>query len=314
MSWQMDAIAAYARLWRRPRSYRSAASAAAFLRRPKHSAAPPVRLAASRHHPISQTRYGEYTCYTVNPPGHHDVGDGRGSTLYVHGGGYVTEITRAHWTLISDIAATTRCPVHVPIYGLAPHHDAVDAHAFLREVVTDHAARGPVHLVGDSAGGGLALAVTQRWLADGGAPPVGLTLISPWLDATVSNPAIANVAHRDPWLGVGALRVVAKVWAGALDITDPRVSPVFGDLSTLPPIDLYVGTRDILQPDCLRLHDGAPAGRVTYTEEPGGIHVYPLLPAPEGRRARAQLLERLSARLGSEDDSSQRLWPLDPED
>ncbi|MDA2893350.1 alpha/beta hydrolase fold domain-containing protein [Mycolicibacterium sp. BiH015] len=297
MSWQMHVIAAYARLWRRPRTYGSAASAAAFLRRPKHSAAPHVRLTKLRHHRIGETRYGDYTCYTVHPPGQPDVQDSLGSTIYVHGGGYVTEIAVEHWSLIADIATATGRPVHVPIYGLAPDHDALEAHAFLREVLADLTSGGPVHLAGDSAGGGLALAVTQQWLADGGDPPTGLTLISPWLDATVSNPAIPTLAHLDPWLSVEALHVIAEAWAGPLDIADPRVSPLHGDLSTLPPVDLYVGTRDILQPDCPRLRDEAPEGRVSYTEEPGALHVYPLLPAPEGRRARAQLLTRLSARL-----------------
>ncbi|MEH3130141.1 MAG: alpha/beta hydrolase fold domain-containing protein [Mycolicibacterium neoaurum] len=299
MSWQMHAIAAYARLWRRPRSYRSAASTAAFLRRPKHSAAPPDRLRKLRSFRISETRYGDYTCYTVHPPGKPDVPDGLGSTVYLHGGGYVSEITVEHWSLVADIATTTGRPVHVPIYGLAPNHNAVDAHTFLRQVLNDVASPGPVYLAGDSAGGGLALAVTQQWLAAGGAPPVGLTLISPWLDATASNPAIPTVAHLDPWLTVEALHVIAKVWAGALDLRDPRVSPIYGDLATLPPVDLYIGTRDILQPDCLRLRDGAPTGRVSYTQQSGAIHVYPLLPVPEGRRARAVLLNRLSAQFNS---------------
>jgi acetyl esterase/lipase len=297
MSWQMHAIAAYAKLWRRPRSYRSAASAAAFLRRPKSSAAPPPRLAKLRHHSISETRYGPYICYTVHSPERSDLPDSAGSVLYLHGGGYVTEITVQHWSLIADIATTTGRPVHVPIYGLAPDHDATDAHAFLQEVLADHAAQGPVHLAGDSAGGGLALAVTQRWIANGGTPPVGLTLISPWLDATGTNPAIPHVAPHDPWLGVEALHHIAEVWAGPLDVADPRVSPIYGDLSTLPPIDLYVGTRDILQPDCAQLRDRAPAAPVSYTEQPGALHVYPLLPTPEGRQARAQLLTHLNARL-----------------
>lgn len=299
MSWQMHAIAEYARLWRRPRTYRSAASAAAFLRRPKHSAAPPDRLTKLRRHRITETPLGDYTCYTVQPPENSDVPHRLGSTLYVHGGGYVTEIANEHWCLIADVATTTARPVHVPIYGLAPDHDAIEAHAFLRDVLSHLSAQGPVYLAGDSAGGGLALAVTQQWLANGGTPPVGLTLISPWLDATMHIPAIPTVAHLDPWLGAEALHLIAKAWAGALDVADPRVSPLYGDLSTLPPVDLYVGTRDILQPDCLRLRDGAPDGRVTYTEQPGALHVYPLLPAPEGRRTRAPLLARLSARLNS---------------
>jgi len=87
------------------------------------------------------------------------------------------------------------------------------------------------------------------------------------------------------------------VWAGELSLDDPRVSPLLGDLSALPPTELYVGDRDITVADCRLLRDKAPAGRVLYHEQPGAVHVYPLLPVPEGRAARKDVVAHITTAL-----------------
>lgn len=72
---------------------------------------------------------------------------------------------------------------------------------------------------------------------------------------------------------------------------------MFGELTALPSIDLYVGTRDIFMPDCRQLHSRLSPDKVTYHEEPGAIHIYPLLPVPEGRNARTSLLAHIANTL-----------------
>jgi acetyl esterase/lipase len=141
--------------------------------------------------------------------------------------------------------------------------------------------------MGDSAGGGLALSAT---LGGGGHPPRGITLIAPWLDLALRNPAIADVESRDPWLSRPGLRLCAQAWADQLSLDDPRVSPLFGELPAVPPIELYVGSRDITVADCRVLRDRVPSARLRDHEEPGAVHVYPLLPTPEGRAARRELV------------------------
>ena len=137
----------------------------------------------------------------------------------------------------------------------------------------------------------MALSATRAWLDVDGAAPVGMTLIAPWLDVSLRNPAIAAVELRDPWLARPGLRVCGKSWAGPLDVGDPRVSPIYGDLGGLPPIELYVGDRDIIVSDCRLLRDQLPPDRLNYYEQPGAMHVYPLLPTPEGRAARRRLID-----------------------
>ena len=109
-------------------------------------------------------------------------------------------------------------------------------------------------------------------------------MIAPWLDAGLSNPAIDDVEGTDPSLSRPGLNVCATSWAGAVSLNDPRVSPLFGDMTTVPPIDLYVGDRDITVADCRLLRDRLSHDHIRYHEERGAVHVYPLLPHPREPR------------------------------
>lgn len=294
MSWQMHAFAAYGRFVRRPRTYATAASARSYMQRPKQSGEPPSWIARSRHYRVARHSVGGFTCYTVESRCFELTATSRGSVVYVHGGAYVSEIQSVHWKLVAAIADATGRPVHVPLYGLAPQHHAEEGIDFLQAALTRSTADGSTYLAGDSSGAGLALAAAQTWIGAAGVAPVGLTLISPWLDIALTNPAIAPIEKRDPWLGVPGLRECGKVWAGDLPLDDNRVSPIHGDLTNLPPIDLYVGDRDIFVADCRRLRDIVGHQRLDYHEQPGAIHDYPLLPVPEAKPARRNLMSRIT--------------------
>ena len=207
--------------------------------------------------------YGDFPCYTVWPA---HATPSPGSTIYLHGGGYVSEIQAEHWNLISDIVCETGKPVHVPIYGLAPEHHAVEAILFIKAVMADASAGGPMYLAGDSAGAGLALSATLDWLADGGIPPCGLTLIGPWLDITLRDPTIRSVSPRDP-----------------------------GSAST-PSITSAAIGRTICTPTSPESARSSETSACCHTST-GGIHVYPLLPVPEGRAARTQITAAIAKAL-----------------
>lgn len=297
MSWQMHAIATYGRLVRRPRTYATERSARAYLNRPKKNGEPPSRLATSDRYRLTSATVSGFRCHTVQSASTEPIPTRCPSVVYVHGGAYVNQIAPAHWRLVCAIADATRRPVHVPLYGLAPQHHAEEAIDFLGHVISRASHNGPTYLAGDSSGAGLALAATQATISAGATPPLGLTLISPWLDIALTNPAIPSLARRDPWLAVPGLRECGRVWAGHLAADDYRVSPIFGALQNLPPIDLYIGDRDIFVADCRRLRDSIGAGRITYHEQPGAIHIYPLLPVPEAEPARRALLSHIDAAL-----------------
>lgn len=218
-----------------------------------------------------------------------------GVVVYLHGGAYTNEIVEQQWAFVAHLARAGGAEVHVPIYGLAPHHTASEAVDLVAAVLDGVVADGRrVVLAGDSAGGGLALAAAQRATPAVRERLAGLLLVAPWIDLTMSNPEIDAIEPTDPWLTRAGLRPIARSWAGDLPLDDPRVSPLLGPLADLPPVEVWVGTRDITLPDCRELERRIPDGAdFALHVEDGAIHDYPLLPAREGRRARAEIAARV---------------------
>lgn len=293
-SWQMRAGALYVRATRKKR-YATREAGLAFLHSAKGPSDPPAKaLGDSR---VSTHRVRGRDVHVVRGPGH--TASAAGAVVYLHGGAYTNEVVDQQWAFVAALAARTGVEVHVPIYGLAPHHTASEAVDLVAEVVHGLVAQGrSVVLLGDSAGGGLALVAAQQ-----AAPAVrqrvaGLLLIAPWIDLTMANPAVDAVEPTDPWLTRAGLHPIARSWAGDLALDDPVVSPLFGDLTGLPPVEVWVGTRDITAPDCRELERRMPDGAAFALHvEDGAIHDYPLLPTPEGRAASREIGERVTALL-----------------
>lgn len=285
-SWQMRAVALFIRATRK-RRYATESGGLRMLAEPKGGTQPVPRLL--RGLDVTSRTMAGCEVHTVLP---------RGSAtgpvvVYLHGGAYVSEMAAQHWSLVAQLAREAGATVVVPHYGLAPQHTATDAFALLDELLRSLDSGVPVHLAGDSAGGGLALALAQRWDASTYPPLAGLSLVAPWLDLEMKNPGIDLVEPHDPWLTRPGLRPAAAAWAGALPLDDPRVSPVNGPFDRLPPTLLLVGDRDITVPDCRLVRDRAAdsaAGALEYVEVPGAIHVYPLLPTPEGVEGRRRIV------------------------
>lgn len=295
MSWQMRAVGVFLRATRK-RRFARAEGGAAMLGRAKGPSQPPAGVLSDLavH---SERRHG-FEVYVVRRP--DIVADGQGPVvIYLHGGAYVGEIVRQHWQLVATLATELEAEVWVPIYGLAPEHDALEALAHTTGLVRDLRGAGQLgYLVGDSAGAGLALLTAQQSTGSAEATLTGLTLMSPWLDLTLANPEIDRVEPDDPWLARAALHPVADAWAGDVPRDDPRVSPLFGPMCDLPPVDLWVGTRDITWPDTRLLHDRLrDHGEVDLHEVAGALHVFPLLPVPEGRAARTAIVAQVRSRL-----------------
>ena len=207
--------------------------------------------------------------------------------LYLHGGGYVFDIASQHWSFVSRLAERLDATVTVPLYPLAPKHTWRDSLPPLtKRLVELSVGPAPVTVMGDSAGGGLALSLVHQ------APDAvaRVVLLAPFLDATVSSPESVRLERIDPWLGVAGGREAGRLWAGDDDPARPEVSPLFGDHTNLPPTLVLVGGRDCLAPQARDLAErGGPA--VELVDQPDLVHVYPLLPIPEARPA----IERIVA-------------------
>lgn len=255
---------------------------------------PPRRL--RRDVRVDVDHRGGWPVYRVTPSAPTPVG----TVIYAHGGGWVNEIAPQHWQLAAQIAAQASTTVLLPIYPLVPFGTARQAQSGVVQMAMDAAERGPVCLAGDSAGGQIALSATLA-LRDAGAPVAAAVLISPALDLTWSNPRIPEVQPTDPWLGTPGGRVLADLWRGEDDLTDPVVSPLFGDFGGAPPLTVFTGTRDVLNPDVHLLAQKARAAgaQIAVIEAAGQLHVYPLLPTALGASTRAAIALTLSNALRS---------------
>ena len=177
------------------------------------------------------------------------------TVIYLHGGSYVNQITKFHWHACDRIAGLCRAEVIAPLYTLVPYGTWKEAFE-LAETVLDRCRSGhpecPVILMGDSAGGGLALALCEEFAGKGVPLPDRTVLFSPWVDVALDNPLIDDYVNKDPFISP-TLREYGKRWAGDLVVHDPRVSPLFGDVSGLGPLTVFVGTKEITYPDIMLL-------------------------------------------------------------
>ena len=201
---------------------------------------------------VQQTLLGGHTVFTLTPK----VGGTGTELIYTHGGAYVNPLVRPHWSLIRALIAASGVTVTVPLYGLAPEHTVDQALPFLQSVYQQVLARAQgrrLYLGGDSSGGALALVQAVHYRSTGLPSPAGLVLISPWVDVTMTNPAIPGLEKRDPTLAAAGMAAAGLLWAGARGGLDPDVSPLFADLSGLPDARIVQGDRDILAADTDRL-------------------------------------------------------------
>ena len=221
--------------------------------------------------------------------------------FYLHGGAYVGEILPQQWQFIAQLAARTHAEVMVPIYPLAPEHKVEDVLGVARKAYNALEAEVNglrIHIVGDSAGAGLAVALAQAEIAEKGQCSASqMVLISPWVDVTMENEAIAALEDADPWLTRIGLKEAGKCYAGDVDVRDARVSPTFGPLEGLPKTHVMIGTRDILLPDAKAFADKLAAADVPYSyrQYPDMFHCWVMLDMPETRRTREEIIGLLQS-------------------
>lgn len=179
--------------------------------------------------------------------------DTRSAILHLHGGAFFAGSSRTHRAMASEIAVRSGCTVYMVNYRLAPEHPypaaLEDGLASYKALLAEGYAAENIMLGGDSGGCThiLALAVALR---DQGLPlPCGLFMISPFLDLSLSNPSVARNKGRDPMVTAYSLRRGADGYRARLHAKDKRVSPLFADLTGLPPVLVQAGQDEILADD-----------------------------------------------------------------
>lgn len=212
---------------------------------------------------------------------HHDTP--RRYVIYLHGGGYVLGSIDTHRELAAQIAHRANARVLVVEYRLAPEgpypaglNDAEAAYRWLLEIGVTPA---QISFAGDSAGGGLALALMQRMRDAGDVMPAAAVFLSPWVDLTCTTPSLDTNTATDPILNKAQMLSFAQVYAGGRPLKDAGISPLFGALNDLPPCLVQVSRQELLLDDGVRLAEElAQAGNeVSVSKWSQMPHVWQLL-------------------------------------
>jgi len=196
--------------------------------------------------------------------------------VHLYGGAYCIGSTTMARSFAHAVSKASRAVVYIPAYRLAPEHPfpaaLQDSLALWRALVEDRSGPPPA-LMGDSAGAGLAVTTALELQAAEDLMPVALGLVCSWLD--LSRKAAPT---PDPVLSPAWMSACGAAYAGGADTTDPRISPVYADLTGLPPVRLVSATHDQLYPESVQFEERARAAgvRVEHHVEPGLWHDYPL--------------------------------------
>ena len=212
--------------------------------------------------------------------------------IFLHGGAYLLEANLFHRKMIEQLVKVYGITVTFIDYPKAPEYTYQTTHEVVLKAyhqITKKYPGNKISLMGDSAGGGLALALLQVLRDRKVTPfPSKTILISPWLDISMSNPKIPEFETRDIVLPLGGLTYAADLYSGGEDLTNPLLSPLFGNMYDLGEIQLVFGTEELLYPDFLSCIDKLNRARGSSVDSiigEGQIHDWIIFPLKESRSA-----------------------------
>ncbi|AMW06773.1 hypothetical protein GEMMAAP_11135 [Gemmatimonas phototrophica] len=203
---------------------------------------------------------GEYVCWPTRA-------SDAPTLLYLHGGGFIACSPETHRSLVGSLVRRTKGQAWVPTYRLAPEHPfpaALDDVKAAYRHLLDVQGIDPTRLVlaGDSAGGGLALALALAIRDEGWPPPAALVTFCPWTDMTGTGASLEENSARCSMFTGDTIRRAAKLYVGTADPSLPYVSPVYGDFRGLPPLLVHASTDEVLRDDGVRVAQRAAAAGV----------------------------------------------------
>ena len=206
---------------------------------------------------------------------------GQRALLFFHSGGYTSGTAADHAALTAHLALAADAVGYVPEYRRAPEYrfpaavdDAMDSYRALLEAGFSAE---EIVVAGDSAGGGMAVAVAQQAPTRGLPKPAGIYVLSPWVDLTVTNASYDLRGPHDPMLSRTALADMAHAYLNGADARNPLASPVFGDFSRFPPLLIHVGADEVLLDDAstLAIEASRTGTDVTLRVWARMIHMFP---------------------------------------
>ena len=213
---------------------------------------------------------------------------------YIHGGGYIAGFSYFYFPMMGEIARKSGATLIAPDYPLFPNIDAAGTHKWIRAHYDETLERlkpSKVILMGDSAGANAAMVLAQD-LARSKTSADKLIMLSPWIDLRMAHPDM--VQHDEEQLLDGdKILLAAQRHAGELGLDHPLISPIFGELTALPPTWVFTADKDLLHADIMSAVDKMrDAGQAPIVDLVKGLaHVYMLMPTPEGKAGIERIAE-----------------------
>lgn len=219
--------------------------------------------------------------------------------IYIHGGAFVSGPAQHHWDSLEKIAKKTKQIIWMCDYPKSPEYkiDTISHNIdSVYELALSKFKRAEISLMGDSVGGTLTVALTQRILKKRSSVPKKLLLISPVMDASLTNPKIDAIDKKDPMLSKKGVLSAKKMCAGD-NLKDENISPIYGNFDGFPKTLLFIAENDITFPDqqklCKKLQSSGIENVIVIGS--GMPHIWPLLPVmKESRIALDQIITELN--------------------
>ena len=220
--------------------------------------------------------------------------------LYIHGGAWTNQPLNLHWLFMDKMAQALNAKVIAPIYPKVPHFSYQDTYpkmlSLYKEILASIESSNQLAIIGDSAGGNIALGLIQLLKRDGLPQPQDIILLSACVDMSLENPLIQEYEENDPMLASEGMEVITKIWAADKALKDPIISPIYGDFQVVGKITHFIGSHESLYPDAIQFDEklteqGVAINTFVY---PKMNHVFVVMPIPEAVDAQQKIINILS--------------------
>ncbi|MFJ5763804.1 alpha/beta hydrolase fold domain-containing protein [Lysinibacillus sp. NPDC093210] len=216
--------------------------------------------------------------------------------LYIHGGAWTSQPLDLHWLFMDNMAQSLDAKIIAPIYPKVPYFNYKDTYPKIlnlyKEILGTVESINQLTIMGDSAGGNISLGLAHLLKMEDLPQPKDIILLSACVDMSLSNPLIPEYDEKDPLLAREGMEEITKIWAADKSVTDPLISPIYGDFKGLGKITHFIGTHEALYPDAMKLDEklteqGIEINTFVY---PQMIHVFVVMPIPEAKDAQQKII------------------------
>ena len=249
--------------------------------------------------PYSKPNFWFRSKYSIKGTIHknHNIWTFDGNTTlvyYLHGGAFVLGLNSLYYSMIGRLAKISKAKIVAPDYPLPPEHNVNEIHEWVKssyiETIAKHNPNNII-IMGDSAGGNLAIALADWIMTSELRKPSNLILLSPWVDLELKNPKLeANPSEQ--LLNKKDIQKAAIRFANGLDLKEPLISPLYHNNLKLPKTTIFSGDLDLLHDDIVRFSKKNPKVTLKITNHMPHVHI--IMPTKEAKITLKQISNILS--------------------